>query len=157
MKRFHFRLQRILDNRENDEREKKRILGEAREAVRLQEKKTWRAEQNLREHQKQRMDPVQGKLTTAGDLIIHDRWERDMQQNLHRLREELVRLRNLEVMHRTELIEVTKERKVLERLKEKRLEEHARSELNEEQRTLDEIGGQAYSRDVPATDRLNPL
>ena len=132
---FRFRLQQVLDYREQLEEQAKLAFARAKAA---------------HEAQQRQVEAVRAAIAEAERKLYEDaRLTRDelwLQRNFLRgLREDLthaeLRLRMLAQMMeqaRSELVKKSQERKLLEKLKDKQAARHAHEELLREQRTYDE-------------------
>ncbi len=143
MKTFRFRLQRILDTKVSEEREKKRELGEAQKQLTREEDILSGYHEDLKTHKELHRKVVK-KSPKVADLVLNDRWRRQLQAKI-RVQGEVVKKSQLNVEEkRAVLIEVSREKKVLERLRSKRFDEHKKEELSEEQKTFDEVGSRSH-------------
>ncbi len=139
MKRFRFRLQRVLDAKESEERQRQRELGQAQKALFTEEKKLSGLNRLLKEHIDQQREGV-SKAMSAGDMVIANRWHKQLNSRI-RQKEKEVKLCEEEVAKRREiLLEVSRDKKVLERLKGKQETEHQRLVNYEQQNMIDDIG-----------------
>lgn len=148
MKRFKFRLQTLLDQRQAREEELLRELS----AIRSEQQRELTKLQRLQEIS----DSAYNKLDAMlGESQIDPVYVRqleefaracldDIDSQNYVLEEISERVR----MKMAEVVEAMKQRKVLESLKEKQETEHKLSELQAEQRQLDEISSLRYARGI---------
>lgn len=143
MKKFAFRLQRVMDAKESEKREKERIYGIAVQEVKAAEAVLHKHLSELEQSKRARKE-MQNGGRSIGEMIIHDRWKSHLQKEIRKQEGEIQRLELIAEQKRKELTEVSRDKRVLEKLKDKKIEEHRQEELSEQQKFLDEIG----SRDV---------
>lgn len=142
MKRFNFRLQRVIEVRETKEKECQRDLARSLEELNRQEDQLRRV---LAESQRSQ-DGLRQALadrSNAGRLTALDRWRVRQGEVLRHQSDCTEKQRGDVDGKRKALVQASKEKKVLERLKERRLEEHRARNQREEQAFLDELGGRA--------------
>ncbi len=154
MKRFHFRLQKVLDAREVVEREAQRKLGEAQRTLTELETVKNQIQTEIAQLVKQQRNMLGGTVT-AGTAMQHHRWQRELEKRLRTQIEKCREAEKVVAQRRQELLDATRERKVLDRLKEKKRAEHTQLTLKEQQATLDDIGGRAATR-AESTNGQNP-
>jgi len=140
MKRFRFRLEKVLDARSIAERDAQTKLGEAQQILIALEAKRDEIIAELDFLSEQQREILSNGVT-AGKAMQHHRWQRELTKQL---REQNDKCREAEInvaKRRTKLLHATRERQVLDRLKEKRKSEHEKLNQKEQQAILDEIGG----------------
>lgn len=139
MKKFNFRLQRVMEVRETKEKECQRELALSQEELNRQEnllEKTVAESKRSREGLRQALE----KSSNAGRLTALDGW-RERQEKEHRAQSDRTRKQKGEVdRSRKALVQASKEKKILERLRERRRQEHRALTQKEEQAFLDELG-----------------
>lgn len=139
MKKFNFRLQRVIEVREVKKKQCQRELaGSQAELARREEllaeaaRESQASSEGLRKALK--------SPSKAGQLMALEGWRNRQEQEVQARRDQTEEQR-LEVdRRRAALILAAKEKKALDRLKERRLEEHRGETLREEQAFLDELG-----------------
>lgn len=139
MKRFRFRLQRVMDAKLSEERLRQRELGEAQGLLLEQEEILRNLIEQLADEEVQQRQRIQGSMR-AGDAVLHNSWYRELRTKIRTQNQEVDKASKLVEEARERLVEVSKEKRVLERLKERRQEEHRRASLTETQNMLDDIG-----------------
>ena len=144
MKRFKFRLQRVMDAKLSEERLRQRELGEALAYLQEQEAKLTQLEEELAEEERQQRERIKGAMR-AGDALLQHSWYRELRTRIRQQGEELNKAAVKVEESRQRLVEVSKDKKVLERLKEKRQEEHRKATLTETQAMLDDVGARQRS------------
>jgi len=140
MKKFKFRLQRVLETKEGIEKQRQRELGAKQGELLRQQKKLSELKEELKEQNKSQREKVSGSAS-AGELVMLHRWQLQLEKQIV---EQLVKVSTAEKAvekARLVLVEASKERKVLEKLREKRFEEHKKISLSQEQNILDDVGG----------------
>jgi flagellar protein FliJ len=148
MKKFNFRLQRVIEVREVKKKECQRDLARSLEDLKLKEKVLQdAADESKNSHEGLRQALC--KKANAGLLASLDRW-RARQEDEVKVQTVRTEEQRREVDHRrAALILAAKDKKVLERLKEQRMEEHQTHMRREEQAFLDELGcriGRTWAR-----------
>jgi flagellar FliJ protein len=139
MKKFDFRLQRVIEVREVKKKQCQRDLAVSQEELARRQKLL---EEAALESQAGN-DGLRRALkatTKAGQLTALDGWrnrtEDEVQTRTGQTDEQLCEVDR----RRAALILAAKDKKALDRLKERRLEEHRGESLREEQAFLDELG-----------------
>ncbi len=140
MKKFRFRLQKVLDTRESAEREAQRLMADALRILNELEIRKKEIEDELNTVLKEQKSLFNGG-TSAGKAMQHHRWQRELQKQLRVQEEKCLEAEQVVAKRRAELLEASRERKVLEKLKEKKRTEHKAQDHKEQQATLDDIGG----------------
>lgn len=79
MKRFHFRLQKLMDAKESEEKEKQRLFGEAQQLVIESEMELNSLEDALEQSIRERRTLQERKVSIA-ELMIHDKWKIHLQK-----------------------------------------------------------------------------
>ncbi len=140
MRRFSFRLQRVMDAKASEERQCQRELGEAQDELGRQQQRMEQLAEEM-ERQRQRQREMNRTTVTVSQLRLHDQWNGNLKRVVKHQEKEIEKASEEVELRRLKLLEVTREKKVLERLKEKRLEAHNQQLKTEQQNTLDDIGG----------------
>lgn len=144
MKRFRFRLQRLLDLRAHREREVLLRLAEAAGHCA-------RVGRRLREVEGQRQAAFGSPFSPGGavDLTLfayRERYLAWLEAQRRRLAAELAEREKTHREVQVKYLEVSKERKVLEKLKERRAAEYYREARQEEFAAQDEIAASRFGR-----------
>jgi flagellar FliJ protein len=144
MKKFKFRLQRVIEVRETKEKECQRELSLSMEELKRRERRlaeeteaSSRSEAYLRKALKQ--------STNAGQLTALDGWRSQKERDVHQQHQRTVEQSGHVDQKRKALIQASKDKKILERLRERRYLEHHKQQQHEEQAFLDEIGSRPRS------------
>ncbi len=139
MKRFEFRLQRVMDARESEKKQRQRALGDAQRQLGEAELVLKSLETELANN-----NTAQKKLTKGtakiSDLQVLDKWKNHLIKQISAQSAEVRRHQKAVEKRREELVEISREKKVLERLKEKKQEEHQKEMMTSQQNFLDEVG-----------------
>jgi flagellar FliJ protein len=142
MKKFNFRLQRVIDVREIKEKLAQRALGESLCTLKDLETQLDKELQASNRSAEKLRKALNGSIKIT-ELNAMDRWrylkEEDVQKQTTRTNEQ----RDVVDQKRQELIQAAKNKKILERLKEQRLEDHRNKSQKEEQSFLDELGSRS--------------
>ncbi len=119
MKKFNFRLERILQLKEHTEKEKQKVLALATHKVLTQESKLHQIDWTRQQIQKDQIEHLTGAID-SGRLSIYSRYylrlKKDELTGIAMLRA----LRKTQDEKRQELIEATRQKKIFEILKERR-------------------------------------
>jgi flagellar FliJ protein len=137
MKRFRFRLQRILDIREQIRDEARQELGRRNAELAQQQRILSELEDELK-----RLTPGEDGTLTAGELLLTSAYAFRVQQLIE---QQLVRVEDARrevVIAHDKYIQANKDAKALEMLKEKRRAEYDHEVLKEEINQLDEVAAQ---------------
>ncbi|MBN1410628.1 MAG: flagellar export protein FliJ [Spirochaetales bacterium] len=144
MKRFQFRLEKLLDLRKFREREWELKLAEITGQCLLIKKKIAELKQEIYRCMLERKQTE--KSVNMDDLHLNELYVQRLEQNIDALSEELERKEEERKKIHAEYMEAAKKRKVLDKLKEKRSEEYYHIHKLEEFKKLDEINNSALIR-----------
>jgi flagellar protein FliJ len=147
MKKFRFRLQKVLDAREAAEKEQQRKLAEAVQILTGLEAKRNEIIKELKFVLNEQRSLFNGGIS-AGKAMQHHRWHRELQKQLRAQEDKCSEAEKVVAQRREELLEASRERQVLEKLKEKRRSEHNMLDRKEQQAILDDIGGRRPAGNV---------
>jgi len=139
MRRFVFKLDRVLNYRVAVEEEKKRVLADAQRAVATQREHIRIIEAEI-DRQMSQLRSRSVASVDVRDLAARRSYINYLRAALSSAYEALEFLKGQLAERRDELIAASKERKVLERVREKRFGEYMYEEDREEQKFIDEIG-----------------
>lgn len=148
MRRFDFRLDRIIEVREVKKRECQRELAKSQRELQLEEERL-RQVQEQSEASREGLRQALKKSAQAGLLATLDGWRRRQEtQVMNQAQRTAAQRREME-QRRSDLIRADQEKKILDRLKEHAVEDYQAECLKEEQVFLDELGcriGRIYRR-----------
>ncbi|OHD55927.1 MAG: flagellar export protein FliJ [Spirochaetes bacterium GWF1_51_8] len=150
MKRFSFRLQRLLDIRKDREEEAKIELAKASGAYQLEVNKKLGMFETLRELRSSLS--ARGNLTLA-ELQEYDRLSQDTDLAVLVLDKEIEAKKLIMEEKLVIYTKLKQERRAVEILKEKALEKYREEEKREEQQVLDEMGQNIHRKNQ--ADRKN--
>jgi len=143
MKRFNFRLQRVIDVRETKEKECQRELADSmtelkkhREILEAREAESRQSTETLR-------TALKSKTNAAGLTAINN-WKQWNEKKAIQQQQNTDKQAEVVDVKRKALLQASKERKILEKLKEKRMFEYQKEMQLKEQNFLDDIGGQRH-------------
>lgn len=139
MKKFRFRLQRVLEVRAAKETACQRELARSVEELKREELRL----QNAGSESKASGEGLRRALKkscSAGNLIALDSWRIRKGEELKMQKARTRDRKNRVQQKRSTLIQASKDKKVLERLRQRRMEEHEAESRAEEQAFLDELG-----------------
>lgn len=148
MKKFTFRLQRVLDAKESEEKEKQRELGVAQRELTEAERLLADLQAQLKEEQQRANEQNQGTVQAWQALTQH-RWQKHLAGEIRKAEQDVVKALDQVEKARDILIETSREKRVLEKLREKQHEEHQKLVLSELQNQLDDIGGRMAGGNTP--------
>jgi flagellar FliJ protein len=146
MKKFRFRLQKVMELKEEIEKQRKLELSEARRHLMDEKQKL----EEMETHNKDCWNTVE-RIETADrvnpwELVCAHRY-------MHKLEEEMMwqsgKVLEVEAAFdekRIKLLEASKERKMLEKLKEKRFSTYRTDADRKEQKILDEFAAMQFTR-----------
>ncbi|MDR2758103.1 MAG: flagellar export protein FliJ [Spirochaetaceae bacterium] len=146
MKRFRFKLEKVLDLRIHRERETKIALGKAIGTLSL-------IEHNLEELARERFNAGEERFSPAygtADILVHDLYIRRLEETQDRLLQEAAAAELKVEEARDEYLDASRDRKVLDKLKEKRWGEYRKIREAEDIKNLDDISGGASARKMTA-------
>lgn len=139
MRRFDFRLQRVMEVRGVKKKECQRDLARSQEELNRQEQMLSQAADELKSSHEGLRKALKNRCS-AGLLAALEHWRSRREEALHTQSQRTARQRHVVEERREVLITAAKDEKVLERLREHALEEHRTESLREEQSFLDELG-----------------
>jgi flagellar FliJ protein len=139
VKRFRFKLEKLLDLRAHRERETEIALGKAVGALSLIERDM---EDLAREQHKAGEERFSTEYGRA-EILVHDLYIRRLDEKQDRLLKDAAAAELVVEEARDEYLEASRDRKVLDKLKEKQRREYKKDRENEEIKTLDDIGGRS--------------
>lgn len=144
MAKFQFRLQRILDYREQIEEQAKMRLAKILSLISQKKEQINQYEQELEQI---------SKMISMGNLSEHSLWlykesEKNILLYIDQLKKELKDLSQKAEVLRQDLILKTIERKKLEKLKQKDYERFIYEEQKREQKEIDEISTLRYEKSL---------
>jgi flagellar protein FliJ len=143
MKRYHFRLEKLLSLKKYNEKEWEiRLAQAAGECIRIEN----RIEQNLFEKARTMQECRFTGPLQLNELLTSEFYIRRLGQETVQLEEELVEKEGERESVRKEYLEASKKRKVLDKLKERQEGEFYRKQLREEVKGMDDISNAMYIR-----------
>ncbi len=134
MKRFHFRLQRVLDFRSSVKKEQGQVLSKAN-ATLFEEEKTLT---HILTEQEAAQPPT-NKVMAMAELSLQAKYQEYLQEALIEQRLLVLEAASAVDAAREAYIEKAREEEALEILKKKRKERHRLEELKRERKKIDEI------------------
>ncbi|MDR1177475.1 MAG: flagellar export protein FliJ [Spirochaetaceae bacterium] len=142
MKKFVFKLEKVLELRGHYEKEAKIELGRAIAVLSD-------IEREIEETARKRVEAAAGRFLpgrTGAEIFNTDLYIMRLDQLRDRLFEDAARAELVVTEKREKYIEASRERKTLDRLKEKRLAEYKKAQSDEEIKTLDDIANGSRAR-----------
>jgi flagellar FliJ protein len=147
MKKFKFRLQRVLETKESEERQKKRELGEKQNLLAQEEAVLTQLLAQIDDHEQKQRHSIEVS-SNAGDLLRQHRWQLELNKQKKQQLHNINKCEKEVEKARLALVEATREKRVLEKLKEKQLEEYKKYLTAEEQKVLDDVGARNHSSSI---------
>jgi len=141
MKKFKFRLERMLQLKDHKEKEKQKILAEATQKVVSQESYLESIGQKRLNTQVEQRKFLTGKLNMPA-MSMFSRFYLGLKKNEISGREMLRAYRMDQAKKRQELIHATKEKKIYEKLKERKYTEYYKDLELQQQKEQDELASQ---------------
>jgi flagellar FliJ protein len=137
MKRFKFRLQRILDIREQIRDEARQELGRRNAVLAHEQSVLWGLEAELL-----RLNAGENGIVTASELLLTGAYAQRIQKLIEQQALKVEEARKAVVEAQERYIQANKDAKALEMLKDKRRAEYDHEVLKEEINQLDEVATQ---------------
>lgn len=147
MAAFKFRLQKVLDYKQQVEDTKKQELFRLMKIFYEEEKILHGFHELLLKKLSEFEEKQQGVLDVL-ELLFYSGFIARLNDDIDRQREKLKQLAKQIEQKREEVISASKERRIMEKLREKKYGEFMKEESRREQKFLDEIGNNAYVRNM---------
>ncbi len=145
MRRFVFRLRKVMELRRWRERFSQQRLAEAQQ----EKEQAHQALETALNDLAQQNEDIRGKINSgfnAGDAIIGHRYEQKLQGVASEKSQTLESCQEEVKQRRDELVEASREKQVLETLRDRRLAEYRLKTGRIEQADLDDVAGQRHYR-----------
>ena len=143
MKRFNFRLQKVMELRQWNEKLTQQRMAEAKRRHEEARRVLEAAQTAVNSHESELAGRMNGDFA-AGEAVAQlayaGKLRGDVRENTEQLQEREVTL----TQRRGELLEASRDRKAIEKLRDRRFIEHQNTVQRLEQAVLDEIGGQRH-------------
>jgi|WetSurMetagenome_2_1015567.scaffolds.fasta_scaffold104773_2 flagellar protein FliJ len=143
MKKFRFRLERMLQIKEHLEKERQKEMGLATQKVFNQEDYLHSLDQNRQDTQQLLRQSLTGRLSTF-QLLNYSRYFIKIKKNELTGREVLKVYQRDQEKKRLELLEATKQKKIYEKLKERKREKHLKEMDLLSQKDQDELATRMF-------------
>ncbi len=144
MRRFRFRLEKLLDLRRHTERQWELKLAEATGAVALVQRRISEIGEEMTAGRAERFRET--KVASFDTLYANELYLKRLEDELVVKKEELERKMAERAEIQKEYLEHSKKRKVLDKLKERKEEEYYKEQLNEDFKVADEITAARFGR-----------
>jgi len=145
MKKFKFKFETVLSVKEKREEQLKRELMQL-SALRLEQEHILKRFENEKAAAYMDKGEQKGRGTDIMSLIYYESYLNLLRRQIDITNKKIVELQEKENTKRGEVIEASKEKKVFQRLKERGFNDFKKMVLSNEQKTLDEIAVNRYSR-----------
>ncbi len=143
MKKFQYRLERILQLKKHDEKDKQKNLGEATQKIFNQNRKLLKFLQTRINTQGQQRKCLGGRINIIQHLG-YSRYYRQLKKEELTGREILKAFEKDRERKQRELVDATKQRKIYEKLKERRHEKYIKDLELTLQKEQDELAAQSF-------------
>jgi len=140
MKRFTFRLEKVLQLRKFKENECKLILGQAISALNA-------IENDIKATAIKRVNAVEQRFVSTQDISSWDVYILRLEQETERLMTKAAQAEMVVEEKRALYIEAQKDLKAIEKLKEKRQKEHRKEMMNYQMAEVDDLTAARYGRE----------
>lgn len=141
MRRFSFKLERLLRLREHAEKDWETKLGEVTSRCNVCRRKI---DMNNRAHS--RILSERAGNTSLDNLIVSELYMKRMRESVISLRQDLLELDKEREGIQKKFLEASRERKILQKLKERKEQEFYKEQIKEEMKVLDDINTSAAAR-----------
>lgn len=145
MKKFQFRLEKVLDLRKVNEEKAQQKLVDAHK-LKVAKERNLDAANTAAGVQTEQFRELLSSGTTAGDALQYHRYGMQLQRKVRESAMEVQRAEEVVTDRRRELTEASRQKKTLETLREHRREEYQLESARVEQTALDEEAGQRLYR-----------
>ncbi|MBU1078165.1 MAG: flagellar export protein FliJ [Spirochaetes bacterium] len=147
MKRFQFRLQKLLEIREHKERLVKNELAKAERKKYIQVEKKDRMHAELDESRNKMKEEEKERLLSVERMKLYQRYFKRLGSGM-KMQDKLIMIADEEIgLINEKLVEARKQRRILEKLKENKLKEYNYELQKEEQDFFDEVGNTNYIKE----------
>ena len=147
MASFKFRLQKVLDYKQQVEDTKKQELFHLMKIFHEEEKVLIKLHELLLKKLSEFEEKQQGELDIL-ELLFYSGYISRLNGEIEQQREKLKEIARQITQKREEVIAASKERRIMEKLREKKYKEFMKEESRREQKFLDEIGNNAFVRNM---------
>ena len=146
MKKFRFRLQKVMEFKEDLEKQRMLVLGEAKKRVQIEEEKLRNLQHQDRECRNRVSKKGMENRISPVEMNLHYRYLKGLEDRMELQGDRIKKAEEEAEKKRQDLLVVTKERKILEKLKEKRLAIYTSELSKKEQFLLDDLASTNYIR-----------
>ncbi|MCK4628817.1 MAG: flagellar export protein FliJ [Sedimentisphaerales bacterium] len=143
MKKFEFRLQTVLKLRQQQEDQKKRVVGSFLAEINELQREAVEMAQAVSEQGQVLQRYINGDVDVNWITYYHG-YVTNMRRSISEKIEEVARVQQKLIQARQELTEAARKTRILEKFKEKLMERHDRQLKKIEAREMDEIGNQLF-------------
>jgi len=147
MKKFKFRLEKVMDMRAEAERQRQMALAEARMKVEAEEQRL----QSLHETVTSEKNAIE-LLRTGGaikprEINAHYQYIRRLKLDIDHQRQNIFKAKQEQELRRQELLEAAKERKMLENLKDRQREAYMAEVNRKDQALIDDVAVTRFGKE----------
>lgn len=146
MKKFKFRLQKVMEFKEEIERQRMLDLGKAKKRVSAEDRKLEQLWQKDGEYRKQIEEKEKEYIINPVEMDLYYRYLKKLGIDMESQKERIQAAKSKMEATRQILLAATKERKILEKLKEKKYFAYATEIARKEQFNLDDLANTAFIR-----------
>ncbi len=145
MKRFNFRLKKVLKHREIVENLRKEKLGKAKSELK-KERDLLRKMEDTRRRTREELKERRSNLISLPEALIYETYLERMDEEVGLQTTKAVQLSQKVEKTRQDLLEASQEKKIVEKLKERREEEYSNEMKRFEQGLSDEASVNQFNR-----------
>lgn len=146
MKKFRFRLQKVMEFKEDIEKQRMLVLGEAKKRVQIEEEKLRNLQHQDQECRNRVSEKESENQINPVEMNLYYQYLKGLEDRMELQGDLILKAEEEAEKKRQALLAVTKERKILEKLKEKRLADYTSELLKKEQFLLDDLASTNYIR-----------
>lgn len=152
MKRFNFRLQKVMEMRQWNEKLSQQRMAEAQRQREEARRNVETAETAVQQHDTELVKQMNRDIQ-AGDALTHLDYAAKLRGDARAHADTLQEREESVTQRRGELVEASRDKKTIETLRDRRFVEHQKVAQRAEQAILDEIGGQRHLKKMTSERR----
>jgi len=152
LKRFNFRLQKVMEMRQWNEKLSQQRMAEAQRQREEARRNVETAETAVQQHDAELLKKM-NRDVHAGDALTHLDYGAKLRGDARAHADTLQEREESVTQRRGELVEASRDKKTIETLRDRRFVEHQKVAQRAEQAILDEIGGQRHLKQMNSEQR----
>jgi flagellar FliJ protein len=146
MKKFRFRLQKVMEYKEEIEKQRKLDLSKAKQRLYDEEEKLKRLQYQDSAYRKQIQEKGKAERIDPREMDLYYQYLKALHVQMKHQNGCIIEAKEVMEEKRKILLEATKERKILEKLKEKKHVEYNSDTARRERFVLDDVTSTAFAR-----------